>query len=277
MTRYNSAIYIIRVLFTTALFSVLLPAMAQQNKIPPQKKPALPVIIKLPDSFSKRSLEEIENPYGLEEGSNTRVEYSVLTRDTGFLNIGAYRIRISGFTKIEYQEITGKIKFPDSLGFVAMVFLQDGEPRDTVVLKGTKPSGTLINKLEKRPADTDPYAWQQLNRTLGFGNDCPPGDCRRHFIAITRSSRLIKVIEPEEIIKILPRVQTALDAVFAITKQNHVPTAKTARIKDGYLVLLNEKISDCPINFADILYKVSFTGKIERLGMVITKRTTLCH
>jgi hypothetical protein len=268
---------IIRFLFTTALFSVLLPANAQQKKIPPQKKPALPVIIRLPDSFAKRSLEEIENPYGLEEGSNTRVEYSALSRDTGFLNIGAYKINIPGFTKIEPQEIIGKIKFSDSLRFVAIVNLQNGEPRDTIVLKGIKPAAALINKLQKRPADIDPYAWQQINRTLGFGNDCPPGDCRRHFIAITRSNRLIKVAEPEEMVKILPRIHSELDAVFAISKRDYLPTAKTARIKDGFLVLLNEKISDCPINYSDVLYKVSFTGKIERLGMVITKKTTLCH
>jgi hypothetical protein len=277
MTQYSSPFCLIRFLFTTILFSILLPANAQQKKIVPKKTPALPIISRLPDSFSKRSLEEIENPYGLEEGSNTRVEYSVLARDTGFLNIGSYRIRISGFTKIEHQEISGKIKFPDSLSFVAIVFLQDGEPRDTVVLKGTKPSASLINKLEKKPANADPYAWQQLNRTLGFGNDCPPGDCRRHFITITKSNRLIKVIEPEEMPKILPRIHSSLDALFAITKRNHLPTAKTAKIKDGFLILLNEKISDCPIDFADVLYKVSFTGKIEKLGMVITKKTTLCH
>jgi hypothetical protein len=222
-------------------------------------------------------LEEIENPYGLEEGSNTRIEYSALAKDTGFLNIGSYRIRISGLTKREHQEISGKIKFPDSLSFVAMVFLQDGEPRDTIILKGTKPSAALINKLQKRPADIDPYAWQQINRTLGFGNDCPPGDCRRHIIAITRSNKMIKVTEPEEMVKILPRIHSELDAVFAISKRNYLPTTKTARIKEGYLVLMNEKISDCPINYADVLYKVSFTGKIERMGMVITKKTTLCH
>lgn len=277
MTQYSSPFFLIRFLLTTALTSVLLPTIAQEKKIPSQKKPALPVISRLPDSFSKRSLEEIENPYGLEEGSNTRVEYSVLARDTGFLNIGAYRIRISGFTKIEHQEVSGKIKFPDSLTFVALIFLQEGEPRDTVVLKGAKPSAALINKIQKSQSDIDPYAWQQLNQTQGFGNDCPPGDCRRHFIAITKSNRLIKVIEPEEMPRILPRIHSSLAAVFAISKRNHLPTAKTAKIKDGFLVLLNEKISDCPIDFADVLYKVSFTGKIEKLGMVISKRTTLCH
>jgi hypothetical protein len=260
-----------------ALFSILMPAIAQQKKIPPKKKPTSPIIGLLPDSFAKRSLEEIENPYSLEEGSNTRTEYSVLARDTGFLNVGAYRIRISGFSKIEHQEVSDKIRFSDSLTFVAVVLLQDGVPRDTIILKGTKPSAALINKLQKRPADIDPYAWQQLNRTQGFGNDCPPGDCRRHFIAITKTNRLIKVVEPEEMSKIQPRIHSDLDALFAITKRNLVPTAKTAKINDGFLVLLNEKISDCPIDFADILYKVSFTGKIEKLGMVITKRTTLCH
>jgi len=277
MTQYSSTMCIIRFLFTTALFSVLLPANAQQKKISPKTTASLPIITRLADSFAKRSLEEIENPYGLEEGSNTRIEYSALSRDTGFLNMGAYRLRLSGFTKRQHQEISGKIKFPDSLSFVAIVFFQDGDPKDTVILRGIKPSDAVINKLQKRPADINPYAWQQLNRTMGFGNDCPPGDCRRHFIAITKSNRLIKVIEPEEMTKILPRIHSELDAVFAITKRNHLPTAKTAKIKDGFLVLLNEKISDCPINYADILYKVSFTGKIEKLGMVITKKTTLCH
>ena len=250
---------------------------AQQKNIPAKKQLPQPIITKLPESFSNRSLEEIENPYALEEGTNTRKEYSALAQDTGFLNIGAYRIRLSGFTKWEHQDIVGKIKFPESLSFVAIVYLQNGEPRDTIALKGTKPTATLIKKLEKKPAAIDPYAWQQLNRTIGFGNDCPPGDCRHHFIAISRSNRLIKVTEPMEMPRILPRIRSAQDALFAIIKKDYLPTAKTAKTQEGYLLLINEKISDCPINYADILYKVSHSGKIERLGMVITKRTTLCH
>lgn len=260
-----------------ALQLVALMSLAQKKTIPQKTKTPPAIITRLPDAFSKRSLEEIENPYALEEGSNTRIEYSILARDTGYLNIGAYRIRINGFSKMDYQEAKGKLRFPDSLRFVAVVHTQNGEPTDTIILKGTKPSSTLISRLNQKPPDIDPYAWQQLNRTMGFGNDCPPGDCRRHFIALTASGRLIKVNDPQEMTKILPRIHGATDALFYVVKKNHLPTAKTARIRDGFLVVINEKISDCPINFADVLYKVSFAGKTERMGLVITKRTTLCH
>lgn len=261
----------------TGLQGFVLMSHAQKKMIPQKSKDPLPVITMLPDSYSKRSLEEIENPYALEEGTNTRKEYSVLAKDTGYLNIGAYRIRINGFSRMDYQEAKSKLRFPDSLRFVAVVHTQNGEPTDTIILKGIKPSSALISRLNQKPPDVDPYAWQQLNRTMGFGNDCPPGECRRHFIAITASGRLIRVNDPQEMTKIMPRIQSATDALFHVVKKNELPTAKTARVSDGFLVIINEKISDCPINFADVLYKVSFTGKTERMGMVITKRTTLCH
>jgi hypothetical protein len=277
MNSSNTCTKIIQNLIGICMITFAIPTLAQQKPLPVKKSVPLPVITTLPASYAKRSLDEIENPYHLEEGSNTRTEYSMLARDTGYLEIGNYRIRVSAFTKMEHQEITGKIKFPDSLVYVAMVSTQNDESRDTIILKGNKPSSTLIAQLQKKPADIDPYAWQQLNQTMGFGNDCPPGNCRHHFIAITRTKRLIRVSEPQEITKILPRISTAADAAFAIIKRSHLPTVKTAAIKGGFLVLINEKIGDCPIDFADVLYKVSSTGKQERLGMVITKRTTLCH
>lgn len=277
MNDSNTAIKVIQNLIGICMIVLAIPTLAQQKPTSEKKPVQLPVITTLPASYAKRSLDEIENPYHLEEGSNTRTEYSMLARDTGYFEIGNYRIRVSAFTKMEHQELAGKIKFPDSLIYVAMVSTQNDESRDTIILKGIKPSPTLITRLQQKPADIDPYAWQQLNQTMGFGNDCPPGNCRHHFIAITRTKQLIRVTEPQEIIKILPRISNVTDAVFAIIKRTHIPTVKTAAIKGGYLVVVNEKIGDCPIDYADVLYKISTAGKQERLGMVITKRTTLCH
>lgn len=231
----------------------------------------------LDKSYGKRSLEEIENPHAIEEGANDRIDYSVVAKDTGRLNIGEYWINLSRFYSYKQESIINSLSFPDSLVYVAIVNNRGDDSFDTTIIRGKKPDPLLIKKLQQRPAAIDPYAWQELSRKQGFGNDCPPGNCTHYFIAITKTRRLIKVSNPDELGKILPRIKTGNDAFFSVVKNDYWPRGKYAKTKDGFLVLLNEKITNCPIHYADILYRIGFDGKISQLGRVITQKTLLCH
>lgn len=231
----------------------------------------------LDKAFAKRSLEEIENPYAIEDGSNNKIDYSVLKKDTGRLNIGAHWINLERFYNFKQESITKSLSFPDSLLYVAIVNNRGDDYTDTTIIRGKKPDALLIKRLQKKPANIDPYAWQELSRKQGFGNDCPPGNCTHYFIAITKTKRLIKVSNPEDLFKILPTINTGNDAFFSIVKNDYWPRGKYAKIKDGFLVLLNEKITNCPIHYADILYMVGFDGRVSQLGRLITQKTLLCN
>lgn len=236
-----------------------------------------PVWGNLDKSYAKRSLEEMENPHAIEEGANNRVDYSVATKDTGRLNTGAYWINLSRFYTYKQESIINSLSFPDSLVYVAIVNNRGDDHSDTTIIRGRQPDAVLIKKLQKKPANIDAYAWQELSRQQGFGNDCPPGNCTHYFIAITKTKRLIKVSNPDKLVKILPKIKTGNDAFFSIVKNDYWPRGKYAKTTDGFLVLLNEKITNCPIHYADVLYKVGFDGKISQLGRVITQKTMLCN
>lgn len=232
---------------------------------------------KLEKEYAKRSLEDIENPYAIEKGMNNNIDYSVVNKDTGHLNIGAYWINLARFYNFKQESVIGSLSFPDSLVYVAIINNRGDDSFDTTIIRGKKPNPLLIKKLQQRPAAIDPYAWQELNRKQGFGNDCPPGNCTHYFIAITKTKRLIKVINPDDLAKILPSIKTGNDAFFSIVKNDYWPRGKYAKTKDGFLVLLNEKISNCPIDYADVLYQIDNNGKQVLLGRVITQKTMLCH
>ena len=236
-----------------------------------------PIWLSLGKEYAKRSLEEIENPYAIEEGSNNKIDYSVVKKDTGHLNIGGYRINLSRFYHFKQESVTGSLSFPDSLVYVAIVNNRGDDHSDTTIIRGRQPDAMLINRLQKKPANIDAYAWQELSRQQGFGNDCPPGNCTHYFIAITRTKKLIKVVNPDDLVKILPKIKTGNDAFFSIVKNDYWPRGKYAKTTDGFLVLLNEKITNCPIHYADVLYRVGFDGKVSQLGRVITQKTMLCN
>jgi hypothetical protein len=75
----------------------------------------------------------------------------------------------------------------------------------------------------------------------------------------------------------IPVVKTPYDALFFIALNTYFPPARFAKTQDGFLILLNKSISDCPIDYADILYHVNHYGKAKELGRVITRKTALCH
>lgn len=298
---FSSKTYQMKLLTSILLLGIVFQANAQKNSITQltldslkkvytaKKQPALkkqidamelalgPTWGNLEMEFAKRSLEETENPYAIEKSTNNSIDYSVVNKDTGRLNIGAYWINLARFYNYKQESIMGSLSFPDSLVYVAIVNNRGEDSFDTTIIRGKKPDPLLIKKLQQRPAAIDPYAWQELNRKQGFGNDCPPGNCTHYFIAITKTKRLIKVSNPDDLVKILPRIKTGNDAFFSIAKNDYWPRGKYAKTKDGFLLLLNEKISNCPIDYADVLYQIDNNGKQVQLGRVITQKTMLCH
>jgi hypothetical protein len=77
--------------------------------------------------------------------------------------------------------------------------------------------------------------------------------------------------------KLIPRTKNPYDAWFVLENARYWPRGKFAKVKDGYLVLVNKKTRDCQIDYADILYHVHENGSSEELGRVLTQKTTLCH
>ena len=239
-----------------------------------------PLLISVKDEVKSMSLEEMENPYNLTMRPRNDSDYTALNRKSGMYRIGEVSINLSKFRTFEKNIDLARLSFSDSLVYVATVFVNGTNSseefkEDTVLMRGENPRDWKSIKNISDELDQEP--WRLRKTAQGFGNDCPPGICTHYFIAVTKSGFLINVKSVDEINKILPVVKTQNDALFLLTLSTNFPNGKYAKTKEGYLILLNRKISDCPIDFADILYQVDKKGKITNLGKVITRKTGLCN
>lgn len=239
-----------------------------------------PVLISVKDKVKSMSLEEMENPYNLTMRPRNDSDYTALNRKSGMYRIGEVSINLSKFKSFEKNIDLAKLSFSDSLNYIATVYVNGTSAseefkEDTVMMRGEKTQDwKSIKNISEEP---DQEFWKIRKNAEGFGNDCPPGICTHYFMALTKSGFLINVKNVEEISKILPEVKTQNDALFLLTLGTNFTNGKYAKTKEGYLILLNRKITDCPIDYADILYQVDKKGKITNLGRVITRKTALCH
>ena len=239
-----------------------------------------PVLISVKDQIRSMSLEEMENPHNLKMRPRNDSDYTALNRKSGMYRIGEVSINLSKFRSFEKNIDVAGLSFSDSLDYVATVFVNGTNAseefkEDTVMMRGKNiQDWKSIKNISEEP---DQEFWKIRKTAQGFGNDCPPGICTHYFMAVTKSGFLINVKTVEEIGKILPVVKTQNDALFLLTLSTNFPNGKYAKTNEGYLILLNRKISDCPIDYADILYQVDKKGKITNLGRVITKKTALCN
>lgn len=239
-----------------------------------------PVLISSKDKVKSMSFEEMENPYNLTMRQRSDSDYTALNRKSGMYRIGEVSINLSKFRSFEKNIDLAKLSFSDSLDYIATVFVNGTNTseefkEDTVMMRGENPKDwKSIKNISEEP---NQEFWKIRKTAQGFGNDCPPGICTHYFMAVTKSGFFINVKTVEEIGKILPVVKTQNDALFLLTLSTNFPNGKYAKTKEGYLILLNRKISDCPIDYADILYQVDRYGKVKELGRVITRKTALCH
>lgn len=239
-----------------------------------QKENRFIIISKLPDSLLAIPAAERYERYQLEITDGRSGDSSSLNKNNGLLDIGDYRINLIFFSDFSQEAIFQKLSWPDSLLYVAEVATGRNEINDTSVLYSKALTITQKNRLKTTKKRSE---FDDLFYNYGFGNDCPPGDCKHYFIGLSSNNNIIRVVNPSEIKKILPRVRNPYDAWFMLEGAMYWPRGKYAKVDDGYLVLLNKRTRDCQIDYADILYHVNLKGKVEELGRVLTQKTTLCY
>ena len=234
------------------------------------------MIVSIKKDVATLSLEEMENPYKLETRKRNDSNFTALTRTSGMYRIGEYQIDMSKFK--DAREINRNYSFASALNYVAVVRVNgssgmgDELKYDTTVLFGKKPSAFVSTET---PLDPSPWKFKLFNE--GFGNDCPPGVCTHFFIASNSMNELITAMNLEQLKNIIPVIKKPADAVLFVRQDTAPIDGKYAKTNDGYLVLVNRTISECPIDYADILFHVTKKGEIKQLGLVITKKTALCH
>ena len=239
-----------------------------------------PAMISVKREVSKLSLEEMENPYNLTMRQRKDSDYSAIGRSTGSYRIGEVKINLSKFKAFDNNFKISSLSFSDSLIYTAIVRVRGSSSaedyhEDTILISGEK----ILNwkELKKIGTEADPEPWKIKSETNGFGNDCPPGICTHYFIAVTKSGYILNASNIETLGNMIPVVKSPYDAMFYIALNTYFPPARFAKTRDGYLILLNKSISDCPIDYADILYHVDRYGKAKELGRLITRKTALCH
>jgi hypothetical protein len=235
-----------------------------------------PVIISVKQDVASLSLEEMENPHRLETKKRNDSNYTALAMNSGMYRIGEYQIDMSKFKDVKSAD--RKYSFAAGLTYVALIRVNGSDAMgdelryDTTILFGSKPS-TFVSA--DKAMDPTPWKFKLFNE--GFGNDCPPGVCTHYFIAINSMNQLITAMNLEQLKNIIPVIKQPADAVLFVRQDIANIDGKYAKTKDGFLVLVNRTISECPIDYADILFHVSMNGELKQLGMVITKKTVLCH
>jgi hypothetical protein len=237
-------------------------------------KAADSIIMKLPDSLLAIPADERYNRHGLEIVDGRSENKSALDWHEGLLDIGDYRINLSAFSDFAQEAFFNKLSWPDTIIYVAEISTGRGMGNDTTVLFSRQLTPTQKNRLKQAPKSA---GYDDFNQPSGFGNDCPPGDCKHYFIGLSTRNKITQVNNPSDMNKLIPLVKNPYDAWFVLENSSYWPRGKFAKLKDGYLVLMNKKTRDCQIDYADILYHVHENGISEELGRVLTQKTTLCH
>lgn len=202
----------------------------------------------------------------------------------GLLSIGDTAIEMKEFSyvesKINFSDLTLNTKFSSIFRINACGALSftdtTNRSADTVVLKGCKLSNEeKIFLARKWKSEQNFEALYESRSQSGFGMDHPPSPCFHFYAAITPGGEFSVVLNRREVSMIIPRVQSITDACFMIDDNLWI-RCKYKKIESGYLILINERIRDCTVTYADRLYRVTTEGEVLLLGETITSVTNLC-
>lgn len=252
----------------------IFPSLIGYSQTKIGKKESLDSIIsKLPDSLLAIPANERYEMYKLEIEDGRSADSSALNRTKGMLYIGDYRINLSFFSDFSQEAFFHKLTWPDSILYVAEVSTGRSVSNDTTILFSKPLTAAQKTRLKPTRKKMD---YDNFSHNYGFGNDCPPGDCKHYFIGLTTRNNILRVDNPGEIKKLLPRIRNPYDAWFMLEAAMYWPRGKFAKVNDGFLVLINKRTRDCQIDYADILYHVHQSGHVKELGRVLTQKTTLC-
>lgn len=200
--------------------------------------------------------------------------YTVINHDKGKYQIGDTVIERSTFITFQGDNKSlGSISFNKKLIYLAKVeirgadFSSQDNIGDTTIIWGTK-------KIIK------PFLKKRINGFVrqpdfGFPNYCPPSQCLHYYIGVNNTKKLVTAFNPADLKKLIPKVVSPADAFFFI-EDNPNMRGIYALSKKGYCILINTRVRDCPMTYADKLYFVDFKGNVKEMGEKITQITRLC-
>ena len=208
--------------------------------------------------------------------------HSVMDLKTGTYKFGETTIDLKSFHKMNLPEgWYKKISFRSDLVMLARIKTNGRSEReigDTLWIKQSKSPVSKKALLKyKTQKDRNPYDWYS-SQGRGIGSHCPPGQCYHYFLAYTTKGEWIEIRDSRDLLKILPKIKNEWDALFLTVSDIYAyEPILASSTTQGWHILMNSTISDCPITYADKLFAVNNKGGVEELGLNINKITNLCY
>jgi len=121
--------------------------------------------------------------------------------------------------------------------------------------------------------------------TAGFGTFCPPGWCS-WYISAQQKEKIITVNTLNELSNFLGVFDNKFDAYLWLSAQyladsrgvpvTITPNSQYKAVKDGILIKINMRISDCPITHGTVMYFVGNDKRVVWLNMQVTSVSNAC-
>lgn len=192
-------------------------------------------------------------------------------RDTALNNwlnnqLSQGQTKVDSILKIKYfNDTVGFINFPNSLLLDSLIpneaisywelNLNSGDENFTNLYKSTKGENKLSN---------DTFVLTKANSS--FGTVCPPSSCSWYISTKLKNGKTETVTDWRTLSTFIGKIDNQFDAYlwltcFNVSPSQNIPLKVSTSLKykiinDGYLILVNRRVGDCPIVNADILYFV---------------------
>ncbi len=192
-------------------------------------------------------------------------------RDTIFFNwlnkeLSQGQIKIDSVLKIKYLNDTlGFINFPNTLLPDSLIPNRAISYWELNFNRGGQSCTNLYRSTKgENRSNNDTLVLTKSND--GFGTVCPPGWCTWYISTKLKNGKTETVTNWKTLSAFIGKIDNPFDAYFWLTCFTHsdsknIPlrvsgSSKYKIINDGYLIIVNLRVNDCPITSADILYFV---------------------
>lgn len=193
------------------------------------------------------------------------VDYSAMEKKSGIYVIGDTAIHLDSFAFHNVELKYNAVSFDKKFLHIAQISF--GHRRDTVMIKGSKKSLKTKRQLNSY------MTYEQ--ESSGFINRCPPGRCYHYYVGVKGNGKRVSANNLRELRVLIPVVKKVSDAFFLID-DNNFQKGRYYKAGGSYYILINKRVQDCHMTFADILYRVDADGSVTELGRNITEITNLC-
>lgn len=146
---------------------------------------------------------------------------------------------------------------------------------------------TIARNLYRHPAPVKrmPDTAVLAKAATGFATTCPPHSCAWYISAVQKSKK-ISVTNLRQMSAFLGAIDNKFDAYLWLQSQDlaesrAIPLTTTRKlfyrqVKDGFLLKLNMRISDCFITYADVTWFVGSDKKVVLIRSVVTSVSQSC-